>query len=305
MAKSGIIVLGLAVVASGALIGGGIYWLNKPRQFVFDIEFYNIGRIGQPAPEMKVLIDGAETPVAGTRDGDPYVTAAGGTGTELTGDVLPRIQVQYRDACGWAAVKIGAIDLPRDDQIQSAKAEGRNTPLRVELVEDGVRATFYVDDRGQGAHTLAIGGATAAIAAGSSTSVELPADRRCAAGSTVTLDGKSLGALPAKPPGPDSTTTRYFVDASGKRCYTYRQVGYVDEIQPDLSPPVPEVFDFAGAVLYALPNETVDFFLKDPPEKIFVPSDQMIPGTTYLQTSLVETPCFHPPAKAAAKRKTR
>lgn len=305
MAKSGIIVIAAAIVAAVVLIGGSLYWSNRPRQFVFDIEFYNTGRIGQPAPEMKVLIDGHETPLAGTRDGDPYVTATGGTGTELNDDVLPAIQVQYRYACGWKAVKIEAIDLPRDDQVRLAKQEGRNTPLHVALSEDGAAVTLYVDDRGEGAHMLGIGGATAAIAAGSSTSVDLAADMRCAAGRAVTLDGKSIGTLPGDPPR-GGTTTHFLFDASGKRCYVYRQVAYVGKNDIDMDPDrTPEVFHFAGAALYALPDGRIDFFLEEPPQQIMVPENATMPGMAYIQSSLLETPCSYPAAKSAAKRKPR
>lgn len=301
MAKTGII-LGVAIAAAVVLIGGGIYWSQQPpRPFVFDIAFYNLGRLNQPWPEMKDLINGVETPVAGTSDGDPYVTATGGIGKELTADVLPQIAVQYRYACGWKAVKIQSIDLPRDDQVQSAKVEGRNTPLHVALSEEGAVATLYIDDRGQPAHTLSVGGATATIAAGSSTSVDLAADMRCAAGRTVTLDGESLGDLPSDPPR-GTTTTHFLLDASGKRCYVYRQVSYVDENDPAIIGPdaSPQVFHFAGANLYALPDGTIDFFLTEPPANIVVPENQMMPGMPYIQTSLAETPCA-----GAGKRKAR
>jgi hypothetical protein len=300
MAKTGII-LGVAIVAAVVLIGGGI-WVSQqpPRPFVFDIAFYNLGRLNQPRPELKVLINGVETPVAGTRDGDPFVTATGGIGKELNAGVLPQIAVQYRYACGWKAVKIQSIDLPRDDQVELAKEEGYNTPLCIAVSEDGAVATLYIDDRGQPAHTLSVGGAMATIAANSSTSVDLAADMRCAAGRTAAL-GKSLSDLPNDPPR-STTTTHFLFDASGKRCYIYRQVSYVEENDPAVIGPdaSPQVFHFAGANLYALPDGTIDFFLTEPPAKIVVPENQMMLGMAYIQTSLVETPCA-----GAGKRKAR
>jgi hypothetical protein len=308
MAKQGII-LGAVIVASVAAIGGGLYWSSQqPHRFVFDVALYDLDRIGRPAPEMKVFVNGAETPlghVSGIED--PIVTAEGGLAKEFSADVLPAIQVQYRGACGWKAVKV-VLEEPGDDELKRALSRGRHISTRAELKEDGwIR--LYTDNRGQPAHRIELGGIAEDIAKDSSKTIGLVQDKRCAAGSEVKLDGKDIGALPDRT-GHGDEIPGFVFDTSGKRCYSYRETSYVDDKFPDLlgthERPTPKIVDLDPGYFHALPGDEVDYFLADAPETIVVPQSMTFPGASYMKSSLVETPCPGPIARPSpARRKAR
>ncbi|HEY3917664.1 MAG TPA: hypothetical protein VGL83_07710 [Stellaceae bacterium] len=293
MASRGIIVVGAASALVVMIAGAMIYTFDQPRRFVFEVELDNMTRLSGPLPETKVLVNGVETPLGHSSEvPEPVITAQGGLAKEYSPDVLPQIEVQYRYACGWKAVQV-SLQQPRDDEIKDAQSQGRNIRMQAQLKEDGW-VTLFTDNRGQPAHRIELGGIAHDIAKDSGDRASLLQDKRCAEGSAVKLDGRVIGALPSGPAGRSATTSRFLFDPSGKRCYTYRQVGYVAENDLAMmsdNGPEPEVIDLPAGYLHALPDEEVEYFLSPPPDKILVPENQLFPGTPYTQASVLETPC--------------
>jgi hypothetical protein len=305
MAKQGII-LGAVIAAGVAAVGGGLYWSSQqPHRFVFNVELYNIDRTGILWPETKVLVNGAEAPLHQSPEADAAtLTAQGGLAKEYSDEVLPRIEVQYHYACGWKPVHL-EMETIRDDDIKDAVSRGRNIPLRIDVKEDGW-LDLHTDNRGQPAHRVELGGIVADLDKDSSKSLHLLQDTRCAAGSEVQLDGRSIGKLPNTPAPSDGANPDFLFDTSGKRCYTYRETSYVDDKFPDISGThvTPRVVDLAPGYFHALPNGRIDYFLHEAPETIVVPQNMAFPGAAFVRTSLVETTCSAP-SPAPSKRKAR
>ena len=159
---------------------------------------------------------------------------------------------------------------------------GRSTPIVAEARErrdaqrgdcsDDQTDAIWFDDRGGPAHVLTVGSnTTRTIAAGSFSKVEVRAPA-CAADGRVTVDGRTIGALPAffgmdfQKGRLDASPRSFVVDPTGTRCYQFDEFFYGLPGSSTDSPP-PSAF-LKGDRLYPLAGMLDDGPLKKAPDSV-------------------------------------